>query len=59
MTAPNRTHAVAVLGALAGLVLAGCANAAVLQRTERRRSPLRVFRRPPPRFSRRRAPGSR
>jgi hypothetical protein len=33
MAAPTRFHAVAV-GAMAGLVLAGCANAAVLQRTE-------------------------
>jgi hypothetical protein len=34
MAAATRTHAVAVLGALAAPVLAGCANAAVLQRTE-------------------------
>jgi hypothetical protein len=34
MTAPPRTRAVAVGAALAALVLAGCANAAVRQRTE-------------------------
>lgn len=59
MAAPNRIHAVAVLGALAGLVLAGCANAAVLRRTETPQEALARVQASAAKSSRPRAPSSR